>query len=65
MPIGLSDEQLAHLRGVTKEVPHRMREDFVRCVFDRLEGDGQFDVITMAQLSLAVSHAVRWIGLRG
>jgi hypothetical protein len=62
--VGLDDEQMRHLEGVAREVPHRMRQDFVEAVFARLR-EHEVDVITMQQLAAAVAHAIRWIGLRG
>jgi hypothetical protein len=62
MTIGLTDEQLDHLRTVTREVPHWMRDDFVARVFDRLrDRDG---TITMRDLADSVSATIRAFGLR-
>jgi len=64
IPIGLSDEQMNHLQSVAREIPFKLREDFIASVFERLQSDGAVDVITMQQLSIAINRSIRWIGLR-
>ncbi|MGA7103780.1 MAG: hypothetical protein WBX49_00390 [Candidatus Deferrimicrobiaceae bacterium] len=54
-----------HIRVAADSVPYRLRQDFIAAIFERLKADGPVDVVTMQQLNLALSHSIRWLGLRG